>query len=226
MEEIFKCMDFNFLLRFLKGLQKLLGDNCEIIVNDFRKGYDHAVVYEVNAQLSGRSIGSSPRGGMITTLGQNIEEHAENSIFYYSGTKSGQYFKSCTTLVADENNRIIGSVCLNLEISQALLFQNVLQDFLQRPEMISQPKDKGTDEILTKNIDDVLLFYIQQCEKIIGKPMSLMTREEKIQALDFLDQKGVFKITKASNFLCDTFKISRYTLYAYLDEAKSVRQKE
>ena len=39
--EISNYMDFQFLIRFLEGLQKFLGDNCEIIVHDYRKGYDH-----------------------------------------------------------------------------------------------------------------------------------------------------------------------------------------
>ena len=51
-------------------------------------------------------------------------------------------------------------------------------------------------------------------------------KEEKIKALDFLDQKGVFKITKASNLLCDAFQVSRYTLYGYLEEAKNLRKSE
>ena len=42
--EISNYMDFQFLIRFLEGLQKFLGDNCEIIVHDYRKGYDHTIV--------------------------------------------------------------------------------------------------------------------------------------------------------------------------------------
>ena len=56
--------------------------------------------------------------------------------------------------------------------------------------------------------------------------MMFMSKEEKIKALDFLDQKGVFKITKASNLLCDAFQVSRYTLYGYLEEAKNLRKSE
>ena len=55
---------------------------------------------------------------------------------------------------------------------------------------------------------------------MIGKPMMLMNKEEKIRALDYLDQKGVFKITKTSLLLCDAMQISKYTLYNYLEEAR------
>ena len=53
-----------------------------------------------------------------------------------------------------------------------------------------------------------------------------MNKEEKIRALDYLDQKGVFKITKTSLLLCDAMQISKYTLYNYLEEARISRKSE
>lgn len=82
------------------------------------------------------------------------------------------------------------------------------------------------DFILKKNVDDILQHYIYQAESMIGKPMMLMNKEEKIRALDYLDQKGVFKITKTSLFLCDAMQISKYTLYNYLEEARISRKSE
>ena len=61
---------------------------------------------------------------------------------------------------------------------------------------------------------------------MIVKPMMLMNKEEKIRALDYLDQKGGFKITKTSLLLCDAMQISKYTLYNYLEEARISRKSE
>ena len=36
-------------------------------------------------------------------------------------------------------------------------------------------------------------------------------------------QKGVFKISKTSVLLCETLQVSKYTLYNYLEEARSGR---
>lgn len=71
--EISKYLDFDFLIRFLEGLQKFLGENSEILIHDYRKGYDHTIVYALNAALSGRDVGGSPKGGMITQFGKDIE---------------------------------------------------------------------------------------------------------------------------------------------------------
>lgn len=74
-----------------------------------------------------------------------------------------------------------------------------------------------------KNIDDVLRYYIDQAEQMLGKPFSLMTKEEKVRAIDYLDQRGVLKISKASMLLCKEFRVSKFTLYSYLEEARSLR---
>lgn len=267
--EISNYMDFQFLIRFLEGLQKFLGDNCEIIVHDYRKGYDHTIVYAFNSQLSGRDVGGSPRGGMITQLGNDIEP-LRHSIISLDTSQKDRLFKSCTTLIEDEHHKIIGSVCLNMDVRNLYLAQSALQSLIGRPGTIgisaavgaqidgvpgctpsgtdsgnsaagngsaghgstdgtsstNQPAMSDRDFILKKNVDDILQHYIYQAESMIGKPMMLMNKEEKVRALDYLDQKGVFKITKTSLLLCDAMQISKYTLYNYLEEARISRKSE
>ena len=221
--EIKEYLNFDFLIRFLEGLQKFLGDKCEIIVHDYRKGYDHTIVYAYNAQLSGREVGGSPKGGMITKRGEDIDPLKESIQFFDTSFKD-HLFKCCTTLISDENGKIVGSVCLNFDISDFVLAQNAIQSFIQYPA--AEPAGPAQDEnpLLTKNVDDILQYYIQQAESTAGKPMALMNRDEKIKALDYLDQKGVFKISKTSVLLCEAFQISKYTLYNYLEEARSGRE--
>ena len=219
--EISQYLDFDFLIRFLEGLQKFLGENSEILIHDYRKGYDHTIVYALNATLSGRDVGGSPKGGMITQFGKDIEPMKESLQTFSIGQKD-QFYKSFTTLIPDENGKIIGAVCVNLDVSDFLNAQRALHAFVQYPMTHHAPmSDK--DALATKNVDDILQYYMNQAELLVGKPMGLMNKEEKIRALDYLDQKGVFKISKTSVLLCETLKVSKYTLYNYLEEARSSR---
>lgn len=223
--EISQYLDFDFLIRFLEGLQKFLGDRCEIVIHDYRKGYDHSLVYEFNAQLSGRSVGAPPRTGMITQFGKDIAPFREAIQSFDSSTKDHMY-KSFTTLIEDENHKIVGSVCLNLDVRDFFLAQNALQSFLQYPGSsgtTGETPGGDHDFILKKNVDEILQYYMKQAETLVGKPMSLMNKEEKVAALDYLDQKGVFKISKTSVLLCDALQVSKYTLYNYLEEARGSR---
>ena len=201
--EISQYLDFDFLIRFLEGLQKFLGENSEILIHDYRKGYDHTIVYALNPAVSGRAVGGSPKGGMITQLGKDIEP-MKDSIQTFSNGPKDRFYKSFTTLIPDENGKIVGSVCVNLDVSDLLNAQRALGAFVQYP--------------MTHHA-----YYMKQAELLVGKPMGLMNKEEKIRALDYLDQKGVFKISKTSVLLCETLQVSKYTLYNYLEEARSGR---
>ncbi|MFR4782180.1 MAG: PAS domain-containing protein [Pilosibacter sp.] len=204
--EISQYLDFDFLIRFLEGLQKFLGENSEILIHDYRKGYDHTIVYALNPAVSGRAVGGSPKGGMITQLGKDIEP-MKDSIQTFSNGPKDRFYKSFTTLIPDENGKIVGSVCVNLDVSDLLNAQRALGAFVQYP-MTHHAPTNDIDALATKNVDDILKYYMKQAELLVGKPMGLMNKEEKIRALDYLDQKGVFKISKTSVLLCETLQVS------------------
>ncbi|HIT87540.1 MAG TPA: helix-turn-helix domain-containing protein [Candidatus Coprocola pullicola] len=69
----------------------------------------------------------------------------------------------------------------------------------------------------------MLEYYLVQCEEEIGKPAVTMNKEEKMRALQYLDEKGVLQITKANVRLCQFFQILKFTLYHYLDEIREKR---
>lgn len=51
--------------------------------------------------------------------------------------------------------------------------------------------------------------------------VALMTKEEKVRAIRYLNDTGAFLITKSGPKVCKYFGISKYTLYNYLDEARA-----
>jgi predicted transcriptional regulator YheO len=212
-------LNFEFVINLLEGVQELLGSNCEIIVHDFRKGYEQSIVHALNSQLSGRDVGGKPRGALIMNLGKDIETLKKSKVLFYKGEK-GQIFKSCSTLIGDSSNRVIGSICINIEVSQLLGVNSMLNEFLSTTSKNEILKDKSA--IMAQNVDDVLQYYISTCEQMINSSMELMNKEQKIKAISFLYEKGVFKITKANMLLCERFQISKYTLYKYLEEAKNL----
>ena len=47
--------------------------------------------------------------------------------------------------------------------------------------------------------------------------MALMTKDEKISAIQFLNDSGAFLVTKSGDKVSSYFGISKFTLYSYLD---------
>ena len=76
-------------------------------------------------------------------------------------------------------------------------------------------------EPITKNIGDLLEDLLHECEQFVGKPAALMTKDERIRAIGYLDRRGAFLISKSSERACEFFGISKYSFYSYLNEAKA-----
>jgi predicted transcriptional regulator YheO len=62
---------------------------------------------------------------------------------------------------------------------------------------------------------------IEQSVALIGKPVALMSKEEKVAAIQFLNDAGAFLITKSGDKVSKHFGISKYTLYSYIDITKT-----
>ena len=58
---------------------------------------------------------------------------------------------------------------------------------------------------------------IQQSVTLVGKPVALMNKDDKVRAIQFLNQNGAFLVTKSGDKVAKYFGISKYTLYSYID---------
>ena len=67
------------------------------------------------------------------------------------------------------------------------------------------------------NVNDLLEDLIQQSVALVGKPVALMNKDDKVRAIRFLNQNGAFLVTKSGDKIAKYFGISKYTLYSYID---------
>ena len=67
------------------------------------------------------------------------------------------------------------------------------------------------------NALEILDDLIEQSDRLIGKPVALMSKEDKVRAIHFLNEHGALLVTKSGDKIAKHFGISKYTLYSYLD---------
>ena len=79
-------------------------------------------------------------------------------------------------------------------------------------------------EPIPQSVTELLDELIEQSVRVVGKPVALMTKEDKVKAIGFLNDSGAFLVTKSGQKVCNYFGISKYTLYSYMDEAKAQAQ--
>ena len=68
---------------------------------------------------------------------------------------------------------------------------------------------------------DLLDHLIEESVALVGKPVALMNKEDKVTAIQFLNVSGAFLFTKSGDKVANYFGISKYTLYSYIDESKA-----
>ena len=109
----------------------------------------------------------------------------------------------------------IGIFGINYDITLMLAMENAIKQFT------ATEKDEKEPEPIARNVSDLLDELIEQSVKVVGKPVALMNKEDKVKAVQFLNETGAFLITKSGDRVCKFFGISKYTLYSYIDESKA-----
>lgn len=207
--------EWSNLTRLINMIAEQFGPRCEVVLHDLTKDYNHTIVSIVNGHVTNRVQGGSGSNlGLPVLAGHKIDGDVYN---YVTRTKENKTLRSSTFYLRDDNDQVIGCICINYDISDLLVLQSALDDVTMYPSA----KQDVEPEVFAKNVGEILDHLIEQCTEYIGKPGFEMSKEEKIDALAFFDSKGAFLISKAGEHLREYFNISKYTLYNYLEISRS-----
>lgn len=208
-----------FWKRLADNLGRVIGPHCEVVIHDFTEDIEHSVVYIVNGKLSNRTTGAPPTNLFFDHINDPISEDMLGD--YITKQSDGRTFRSSTTLIRNETGKVIGSLCINIDITPFISMGSIVDEIIGKRD-----KPVEMQENYTNNVQDLFAHYLSSVEQMIGKPGSEMNKIEKIQALEYLDKCGVFQISRAHIVLCDFFQISKFTLYNYLDEVRQVKNQD
>ena len=125
----------------------------------------------------------------------------------------GKILKSSTLYLRDETGHLRYILAINLDITGLLMFESSLKPLLSTAEAA---EDKEPERIV-QSVGELLDELIEQSTRLVGKPVALMTKEDKIRAIQFLNKNGAFLITKSGDKISKYYGISKYTLYSYID---------
>ena len=203
-----------FLFQLAKGISRQFGPNCEVVVHDLDSNDPNSSIVAIeNGHVTGRKVGDGPSHVVLEAL-RSGRENLTDHLSYLTRTKDGKILKSSTIYVRDDDGEAIGIFAINYDITLMLAMEDALKQFT------ATERDEQEPEHISRNVSDLLDELIAQSVKIVGKPVALMTKEDKVKAIQFLNETGAFLITKSGDKVCKFFGISKYTLYSYIDEAK------
>ena len=205
-----------FLKMLIKGIAQQFGEHCEVVLLDlseFEERGSYIAAIE-NGHITGRSVGDSGTNlGMEVMRGTDREGDKYN---YLTQTKSGRLLRSTTMYIRNTEERPIGCICINTDITDIIMAEKTLKNLTMFDSL-----SKDVKEIFVNDVNDLFGILIQESLRYIGKPVAMMDKADKLKAIQYLDKKGTFLIKKSSEKVCAFFDISKYSLYSYLEKTRS-----
>ena len=206
--------EIDLLKTIMKSIASHFGNKCEVVLHDWSKGYEKSIVVIENGHVTGRKVGDCGSNLGLEVMRGTVKDG--DRFNYVTQTKDGKFIRSSTVFIKNNKNKPIGALCINLDISELLNVKSVIDEMT----MVEQKQS----EIFANDVNELLDFLLKESLKIVGKPVESMTKEEKMEAIKYLDDKGALLITKAGNKVCQFFNISKFTLYNYLDEIRTKKE--
>ena len=209
-------MDLDFYKRLASALAQQFGTNCEVVVHDLTgEDPDHTIAVIENGHVTHRKVGDGPSRIVLEALHTDDPAQLSDSAGYLMKTHDGRILKSSTVYIRNEHGGIDGVFSINYDITELLMAERAIDSIL------NHKVDRTVPERIPISVNDLLDDLIEQAAANIGKPVAMMTKDDKIRAIRFLNNAGAFLVTRSGDKVSKYFGISKYTLYSYIDAKTS-----
>jgi predicted transcriptional regulator YheO len=196
------------IIPIAKAVAETFGSNCEVVIHDFRN-MENSIVAIFNGHVTGRTIDTQMSEPILSKINKHQEGH---DVYNYTGKSTlGRELKSTTTFMKDDDGEIVGCMCINFDITDLLSARNVMNELCK----VDEKEIEVIGEI--NKVNDVLYDIVEGTIHKFGRPVIYLTKDEKVSIVKDLEEKGVFLIKGAIDYVANSLQVSRYTIYNYLD---------
>ena len=207
------------LKQLADGIAAQFGSKCEVVIHDVNSRHtDQSIVYIVNGHVTGRKIGDGASQVVLDQL-RSQDKETKDHLRYLTRTSDGKILKSSSLYIRNSKGVVVAIFSINYDVTSLMMMKQEIDSMV-----LPADKEQKEPEKLV-NVNDVLDDLIQQSVAMIGKPVALMNKDDKIRAIQFLNESGAFLITKSGDKVAKYFGISKYTLYSYIDANKKQEEK-
>ncbi|MCJ8011500.1 PAS domain-containing protein [Paenibacillus sp. KQZ6P-2] len=205
----------------------IIGPKCEVVVHDISDP-ERSIIFIENGYISGRQVGDASTDLVLKIL-KSEAYHEEHFIANYKASgKFGQSFRSSTYFIKNDKNKLVGLLCLNIDVTHMEVAAEWVQHILQggpnpyiAPPVAELPQEeKQTTEYLQGNADDLLQHMVSSVIGRLTIPPDRLSSQEKIEIVRELNELGVFLLKGGVSQVAASLSISEPTVYRYLQKLK------
>ncbi|MBX6350829.1 MAG: PAS domain-containing protein [Clostridia bacterium] len=201
-------------------LGELFGPECEVVLHDLRRP-ESSIVAIANGHVTGRRAGGPVVGGPVEDQAFAWLHRAGPPVemrVYPTETRDGRRLKSATILYRDAEGTPLAALCINYDVEPALSALRFLRSLAEvAPPSGEAPRGEGAAPV---DVEEALGAMIRSCLEEVGVAPAAMTRQDRFEVVRCLDAQGAFLIRGAAQRVAKALKVSKFTVYHYLDEVR------
>ena len=206
----------DLLIQIAHGLAEHFGPQCEIAIHDVTRDLSNTIVYIENGQVSGRTDGDGASNVVLEAL-NTPPENLQDQIAYLTRTEDGRALKSSTLYIRDENGNLRYLFSVNYDIASLRAVDELIQGLITTHPLKKENPERESVPKIPHTVTELLDSLIEHAFAEIGKPAVMMTKEDKIRVVHYLNDAGAFLITKSGDRVASALGISKFTLYKYME---------
>ena len=121
--------------------------------------------------------------------------------------------KSVTIAIRNKNQRIIGLLCININLDVPV------SQFVQAFMPIAQTEETSAVNFAS-SVEDLVAQTIEKTVEEVNADRLVANNNKNRQIVTSLYEKGIFDIKDAINLVAERLDISRHTVYLYIRQIK------
>ena len=214
-------MTLDILIQLAHGLAEHFGPQCEIAIHDVTRALSNTIVSIENGQISGRAQGDAASNVVLEALHTPPEE-LKDQIGYLTRSSDGKALKSSSIYIRDRSGNLRYIFSVNYDISSLKAVDELIRGLITTHPATDQSgkaeqKKQESAPRIPHTVTELLDSLIEHALAEVGKPVVMMTKEDKIRVVRYLNDAGAFLITKSGDRIASVLGISKFTLYKYME---------
>ncbi len=176
----------------------------EVIIHDTRKNCAAAVFNPFSKRKPGDPSYLENLDGLAK--GPDVHGPFEKKSFY------GKRIKYTSAVIRDKKKKVIGLLCINLDVHVFTQIQSALEMFLRTEDSME------LDELFDDDWQGRINTFVHDYLKEKGLALSRLSKTDRIELVRVLQTAGAFRAKNAANYIANVIGVSRATIYNYLSQ--------
>ena len=131
---------------------------------------------------------------------------------YEKALTNGGRSKSMTSALYDDDGRLFGYFCVNLDVSALDRAVEMLAHF-------ASPEVKRPEPMYRNDLQEHVNYLVRDFLLSVNKPVSRLSRKERLDFVSLVDAQGLFQARNAVPTVAKALDLSRASIYNLLTEA-------